>query len=1144
MDDALNRTEIRGYCTLCRSRCGTINTLRGGKLYSVAHDSAHPTGRATCPKGRAAPEIVHSPDRLLYPMKRTRPKGDADPGWQRISWDEALDTISENLIRIATESGPEVVAFEVTTPSGTPISDSIDWIERFIRLYGSPNTIYGTEICNWHKDVAHAFTFGCGMPAADYAHARLNLLWGHNPSNVWLSQAGKVADGVDGAAKLLVIDPRETAHARQADVWLRVRPGTDAALALGLVRWMIRNKAFDAEFVRQWTNGPLLVDSATGGYLRASDFDPSALGFAFFDTASGTVEPSDPTSPKRRLPASAALAGTVQLTRTDGRRIEARPTFELLREACEPFDPARVERETGIAPADLERAAGLIAEAGPNIAYHSWTGIGQQLNATQTERAAAVLYALTGSFDQVGGNRIYVPPAQSKINPFDLLTESQRAKALGLDERPLGPPATGWVLAKDVYRAILDARPYKVRALFGFGGNLLVSHPGARNGERALSELEFHVHCDLFHTPTNAYADILLPASSPWEHEGLRVGFEIDEIAAGHVQLRPQMVERRGEARPDYEIVLDLACRMGMADQFFGGRVEEGWNHILAPSGLDVEMLRAHPGGMAIPVDAMPRKYEQNAANGVKPFATPSGLVELYSERLLQHGYSPVPIHVPPRAGTGRHPLTMITPKNGVFCHSQHRNLPSLRRRALEPTICIHPALAQRRGLADGELCAISTALGEVRMRVTLAESLDETVVSAEYGWWQSCPDLGLPSFPILGRSSANINGIVDDVEVDPVSGSLPLRSIPCDVRPYSNGEVARWRGWRHFVVAGIEAEGAHARSITLQPADGKPLPSFQPGQHVVIRHTQDVERTRSYSLSGPRQSDQQHQYRITVKRQVSCDETGLERVGFVSDHLNRRLLPGDGLWLQAPSGRFVLPLVHSQPIVLIAAGIGITPFIGYLETLATRRATHPDVPMPETILLYGSRNGRDHPFRDRIRALAHELDRLRVINLYSRPEPGDQRGIDFDRAGRINAALIDDDWIVRRARFFLCGPSAMMREMRTGLEARQVLPFEIHLETFASPLRVLPDADARHRIEFRRSGVVLEWTPAAGSVLDLATRSGVTMASGCRVGQCESCALRLLAGRAMQPDGLPEMEDGVFLACQMIPMSDIVVDA
>src|SRR5262249_34681661 len=161
-------------------------------------------------------------------------------------WDEALDEVAVRLGRIAVESGPEAVAFAVTSPSGTPLSDSIDWIERFIRLFGSPNICYSTENCNWHKDFAHAFTFGCGLPVPDSAGTDLAVLWGHNPAESWLAQSAALAEAGAKGAALAVVDPRRSAAARDAQHWLRVLPGTDAALALGTANLIIHSGRFDA----------------------------------------------------------------------------------------------------------------------------------------------------------------------------------------------------------------------------------------------------------------------------------------------------------------------------------------------------------------------------------------------------------------------------------------------------------------------------------------------------------------------------------------------------------------------------------------------------------------------------------------------------------------------------------------------------------------------------------------------------------------------------------------------------------------------------------------------------------------------------------------------------------------------------------
>lgn len=145
-------TRTPAFCTQCRSRCGCLAVVEDGRLTGIEPLPGHPTGDKLCPKGRAAPELVYHADRLMRPMRRTNPKGAADPGWQPMSWDEALDEIARRLRTIAATHGPEQVAFSATTPSGTHISDGISWIERFVRAFGSPNSIYATEICNWHKD--------------------------------------------------------------------------------------------------------------------------------------------------------------------------------------------------------------------------------------------------------------------------------------------------------------------------------------------------------------------------------------------------------------------------------------------------------------------------------------------------------------------------------------------------------------------------------------------------------------------------------------------------------------------------------------------------------------------------------------------------------------------------------------------------------------------------------------------------------------------------------------------------------------------------------------------------------------------------------------------------------------------------------
>src|ERR1700736_1219041 len=133
------RRRVAAFCPLCTSRCGCEAVVEGGRLVALEPDPAHPTGKALCAKGRASPELVEAADRLLFPLRRTRPKGDPDPGWQRITWDEALNETATAMRRIAAESGPEAVAFAVTTPSGTAISDAGLWVDRLINVFWLSN---------------------------------------------------------------------------------------------------------------------------------------------------------------------------------------------------------------------------------------------------------------------------------------------------------------------------------------------------------------------------------------------------------------------------------------------------------------------------------------------------------------------------------------------------------------------------------------------------------------------------------------------------------------------------------------------------------------------------------------------------------------------------------------------------------------------------------------------------------------------------------------------------------------------------------------------------------------------------------------------------------------------------------------------
>ncbi|MVU81254.1 molybdopterin-dependent oxidoreductase [Nocardia sp. ET3-3] len=1113
--------EIAGYCTLCKSRCGAVYTVENGRLTGVRPDPEHPNGKSMCPKGRSAPEIVHSTSRLTTPLRRTRPKGDPDPGWEPVGWDEALDEIAARLTGIAATDGPEAVAFAQATPSGTAVADGMEWIDRFVHGFGSPNTVFSTEICNWHKDVAHTFTFGTALPVPDFGATDLAILWGFNPAKTWLAQSTDLAEAQARGARLAVIDPRRSTSALHADHWLRVRPGADAALALGLAGRLIERGEFDEGFVRGWSNAPLLVRADTGRFLRAAEIWPDATGYVAWDEYDDAPAVYDTRFPAMS-PERFALYGTRRVATRAG-VVDCAPAFAHYTRACREWPLDRVARETWIEPARIAALADAIAQA-DSVSYYGWTGIGQHANAAQTERAIATLYALTGSFDALGGNVILPRPP---VNPVSAratqLAPEQRAKTLGLAQRPLGPPAQGWITARDLCRSILDGEPYRVRALVGFGSNILLSQPDSQRTARALAALDFHVQVDLFETPTARYADILLPANSPWEREALRVGFEASHRAQEHVQLRQRMVEPVGESRSDTEIVFALATRMGMGELFFDGEVEQGWNHQLEPLGLTVAQLRAQPGGVRFPLAREYRKYRSAG------FATPTNRVEFYSERLAAHGYSPVPEFTAPTAPDAAFPLVLTCAKNGYFCHSQHRQVNSLRRRSPEPSLDIAPATAAERGIAEGQWVVLSTELGTVRMRARFDESLDPRVVVSEYGWWQANPDLGLPGANPIGPDGSNYNLLVGDEEADPLSGSVPLRSFTCQVTAAADDT---WQGTRTFTVAAAEAVSPGIRALSLIPEDGAPVPDYRAGQHLTVSTATKSDVARSYSLTGPARAEGRPGYRLAVRHVPG---------GVLSGHVHDTLGVGDRLELRSPAGTFVIPTDTDNPIVMMAAGIGITPFLAHLETLAATGGT-----TPEVVLHFGVRNSADHPFRDRLRDLAAEIGpRLRIVTHYSAPLAGDVPQRDYDIHGRVGAAAVDTGLIERRARFYLCGPAPMLTTVRTDLLSRGVPAWEIFSERFTAPNRDLEvPENARYTVRFTRSDRELTWTNGDGTLLELAEKSGLEMRSGCRVGQCESCRCTVAKGDVGHFVDTAHLEDDDCLPCQAVPISDLELDA
>jgi anaerobic selenocysteine-containing dehydrogenase len=792
-------TEIvRTYCSLCSVGCPAAITVWDETILKLEPDREHPQGGAVCAKGRAAPEIHANSGRLSYPMKRTNPKTSADPGWQRISWDEALDTIATRLAAIRAESGAEAVAFGRGTGAGTGLLPAEPWLMRLAAAFGTPNYMTTAHLCSWARDGAALYTLGVGEePFPDVARSATIVLWGANPSANELHIATAIVDALTRGAKLVVVDPRRVGLANKADLLLQVRPGTDGALALALIAEILDAAAYDDAFVRRWTNAPLLVRADTGRLLRARDLAVGALSRTNVDatwylalTRSGALAPYDPDRRAHLLPSEdLAIEGETEVPLGEGTRVRCKTVFALLAAEARAMPAARAATVTGV-PARLIRETAALLAAHRPIAHHSYSGIVQHTNATQSARAIEVLFTLLGDIDAPGGNVFPMPVRTGSLRGAPLEADAA-AKRLGLAERPLGPPATpGHITAYDLYSAILEGKPYRVRGLLAFGGNVLMNSGDTLRGRAALQRLEFFAQAELFESPASRYADVLLPATTFLENETLVVTED------GMAQRRRRSVAPRDERRPDIRVIFDLAVQLGHADRFAGGSVAAAYDEVLAPAGLTWDGLRDIPEGVAV---ADPRRYRRYAElrpdGSPRGFDTPTGLAELFVERFVEHGYAGVPRYEEPEQSplsapklARKYPLVLTNAKIPQYLHSQGRGIPALRRTQPDPRAELHPDTAREHDIQDGEWIAIETPRGRVRAKADVTATIRPGVVCATHGWWEGCEELGLEGFDPFSQDGANVNLLVHNDVFDPISGAVPHRSVMCRVRPLERG--------------------------------------------------------------------------------------------------------------------------------------------------------------------------------------------------------------------------------------------------------------------------------------------------------------------------------------------------------------------
>lgn len=437
--------------------------------------------------------------------------------------------------------------------------------------------------------------------------------------------------------------------------------------------------------------------------------------------------------------------------------------FGELEKRLAQYSMEEIEKLTWIPKERIIETARLYAENRP--ACLQWgNALDQSVNSVQTARALLILSAISGNLEVPGGD--IRPPELPLLeaSEFTLAEKARKSSRPIIGSEYKMASFFNFVPYQLAVEAMLTGCPYPIKAAYVQGTNPLLTYPDAKKTFQALSGLEFLVVADLFMTPTAALADVVLPVAAHFEYDDLA----FYGLPWGRVIARPKLLDPPGECRSDIAILSELARRLGFGELFWDTE-EECINTILAPSGKSFKELRQE---LVLVGRVQYYQYKQRG------FPTPSGKFEISSERLKQWGYDPLPhalLNLPET--TPEYPLVLTSAKDPYYFHSANRNLASLRRRAPEPVVDLHPETAREYGLGDGDWVYIETRKGRIKQRLKVREDVPPRVAIASFGWW--FPERG--EGDLYGWEEANINLLTSaDPPYDPLIGSVPLRGIPC----------------------------------------------------------------------------------------------------------------------------------------------------------------------------------------------------------------------------------------------------------------------------------------------------------------------------------------------------------------------------
>jgi anaerobic selenocysteine-containing dehydrogenase len=731
--------------------------------------------------------------RLKHPLKRMGDRGEGK--WEQISWDQALDEIAERITGIVADRGAEAIAGILDCAISTGFAT-----RRFVKKLGSPNWFQiGGQVCYTNSARIEDVTYGHDT-ICDRANSKCTVIWGSNPSISKPEWFRNIKESKKKGGKVIAVDPLKTESVDIADIWLRIRPGSDGAMMLAWLNVIVNEKLYDEPFVEKWTNAPYLVMLNPRRLLRQTDLiagsDPEK--FLVWDNAKETPVAFDLESMEYEMPeVKPPLTGQFKIRLLDGSLAECTTVWSLFRQAIEPYTPGKVAEITWVPAEKIREAARMFANNQPGniFAGYAMDAIGR--NSNQLGRARCIMSAILGNLDVKGGQVILGPYIKINTDPGTLSPE-QAAKVIGGDRFRLWTQETTLKMFKyqkrvngypgpspfysahgpSVWRAMISGYPYPVKGLIVVGGNPLITGGNARLVEQALRKLDLLVVHELYMTPTAELADYVTPAAMD-DIETCRLysggtatgGFEGHGIFSGEKAIDPP-----GEARSDFVFVRELGVRLGQ--DWPWKTDEEYYDWQVKPLGYS-SFDEFHKKVQWILPEPTYKKYEKAG------FGTPSGKVEIYSSILEELNYNPLPDYEePPNSPYSKPDLWKEYPYVQGMTHIKYhyqsscRSLASLRSKAPDPLVRLNADVAATHGFKDGDWVWIESpsAPYKVKQKVKIVNDLDPRVIIPDFGWW--FPEKSVQD-DLHGAWESNINVLTGDDPDDccPMIGSWYLNA-------------------------------------------------------------------------------------------------------------------------------------------------------------------------------------------------------------------------------------------------------------------------------------------------------------------------------------------------------------------------------